>query len=1256
MLLIPLVAVLLACAQVAQSVDPPTEAVETPAVAEVVGTPAALLKGTPQTMGEPQPVPVPTEGPGVESKLVITGEPPITVSGELARPVYAGDSLIEEKIIEYPVVVRATLASLSSETLIYPDGSFRPVLQFNLNVSEYLRGTGPTTIVAVWFSGYSYATREDADSSRTAILAGRDSQWDDREAVFFLIPMSDPNLPLLSVQPQLASQYAMGLGSKYRRDDRYSLHSKSDKRWLPAVSGASTGDSMEFLLDVPPTTNTITLGGLKKRIMEVTAEYSGGDGSDRYKECVLEKYRYMRNQRNWPAENEAPWGHWDLDYSIDSGQAAGTVLDQIDAYGAYPDTKLPYWIEGEDSGLFETADGASTVIDKNEDGEDNEGDVIRYDKTVRLARPLPAGVYGFDLKETHPRFMVCDFTVNEELTVTVTSPTGVLHELLFDPVTAGSAVTADGTNGVLKPATITDGDGASATVESISYEAGKVKVKIVPWPVLSGKVLDFIELDGAISLSLNVSNSSVETASNTLTWSVSSQPWEDGDKLMVRIRYIAPFAPAPHGLRTSDVGGDSISLSWDSVGGVTGYVVERRASVEVGWETVDAKVTEKSHIVSGLSCGTTYEFRVGAYGDGTRFESVTGPGGYATASGTTDECSPQQPPAFDAASYSFEVSEDAAAGTQVGTVSATDPDEGDTLTYSITAGNEGGKFAIDGSTGVITVAGTLDHETVSSYTLMVQANDGTGGTATASVQINVLASGAPVFGASAYSFSIIEDASVGTTVGAVSAEDPNEGDTVTYSIRAGNDAGKFAIDVNTGRITVAGTLEYDTASSYTLTAQASDGNSDAATATVTVSIEKASCSNGTAVPSPDDNPGLVADCLVLLTNRDALEGTAVLNWSADTPIGQWKGVTVGGTPKRAQSLALSDSGLDGVVPGALSGLAALTRLDLSDNRLSGGVPASLGGMTKLEGLDLEYNQLTGTVPTALGALTELRRLSLSANQLTGTIPAELGKLTRLTALDLAENRLSEPIPAELKNLTALRYLSLGSNRLTGAVPPWLTSLSTLQYLYLDRNALTGAISAGLGGLPDLRVLSLGRNQLTGTIPPALGSLSKLEELALSRNNLTGSIPDALADLDLDYLYLSGNTFTGCVPAGLRTVANNDLDRLGLADCPNRPPAFAAASYAFSIAEDAAVRAAAGTVSAKDPDGDAVTYSITGGNDAGKFAIDASTGRIKVAGELDYETVSAYTLTVTAADGKGGTTTVTVNVAVTDVVETPPAKS
>ena len=64
----------------------------------------------------------------------------------------------------------------------------------------------------------------------------------------------------------------------------------------------------------------------------------------------------------------------------------------------------------------------------------------------------------------------------------------------------------------------------------------------------------------------------------------------------------------------------------------------------------------------------------------------------------------------------------------------------------------------------------------------------------------------------------------------------------------------------------------------------------------------------------------------------------------------------------------------------------------------------------------------------------------------------------------------------------------------------------------------------------------------------------------------------------------------------------------------------------------------------------MTYSITAGNDAGKFTINSSTGVITTAAALDYETTTSYTLTVTATDSFGNASTTTQTVNVTDVNE------
>ena len=195
------------------------------------------------------------------------------------------------------------------------------------------------------------------------------------------------------------------------------------------------------------------------------------------------------------------------------------------------------------------------------------------------------------------------------------------------------------------------------------------------------------------------------------------------------------------------------------------------------------------------------------------------------------------PPQFGSASYTFSVAEDASVGDAVGSVSATDAD-GDTLTYSITAGNGDSKFAIGGSNGAITVAAGLDYETTASYTLTVQASDSNGGTDTATVNIAVTdvdENAAPEFGSSSYSFSVAENAATGAAVGTVSATDADD-DTLTYSITAGNGDGEFAINGSTGAVTVAAGLDYETTPSYALTVRADDGNSGQATAAVNINV------------------------------------------------------------------------------------------------------------------------------------------------------------------------------------------------------------------------------------------------------------------------------------------------------------------------------------------------------------------------------------------------------------------------------------
>lgn len=187
-----------------------------------------------------------------------------------------------------------------------------------------------------------------------------------------------------------------------------------------------------------------------------------------------------------------------------------------------------------------------------------------------------------------------------------------------------------------------------------------------------------------------------------------------------------------------------------------------------------------------------------------------------------------------------QIAELAAAGTAVGiTASASDPDAGDTVTYSL----NDSRFAIDAN-GIITRSGTgtLDFETQTSIALTVTATSSDRSTATQTFSLGILNSAEPVaFNTPADTDTaadrIAQNAAAGTKVGiTASAKDPDAGSTVTYSL---ND-NRFAIDAN-GVITRSGTgvLSAQSEPLITLhvTATSTDGSTDTHDYTVNVASQ-----------------------------------------------------------------------------------------------------------------------------------------------------------------------------------------------------------------------------------------------------------------------------------------------------------------------------------------------------------------------------------------------------------------------------------
>ncbi|MYD35399.1 MAG: hypothetical protein F4X20_00005 [Dehalococcoidia bacterium] len=466
---------------------------------------------------------------------------PTLMSG--SGPNYYGVAPLEETIAWADVIARVQLLSVAAvaeqET---GQTDYVAALDYRFRVLEYLRGSGGNELVAVAWDGL-----ETFDSSGSAVTQAqvlkdrRDTQWDGREAILFL-KNTHSALPSSS----RADRYWLGgIYIDQPWEDYYTIASRWDKRWLPAASSGAGGasgrsDTQRFLLDAPTasdgasgasgqsgTAPTITLSDLKAKIATNDREIAAGGGSQAYKDCLHRKLEWAR-EAQYRLDSIVRLGgegyfYQRYDADLGSGLAEGTIAF-TDPFGSdLPATPPPH------AGDFQLTSNDAALF---------RWEWPRFTNTVR---PLPAGEYKFYYSPRPKESIICDGTPDLEkkrfeVFVTVTAPTGTLHEAFFDPVTIGTTIGADASNGVIDPDEFTV-SGDDYEIESIIWndDDDEVVLTLDDHVSLSGKMLDFIELDGSIDTSLNVSDATVDQTAATWTWSLASAPWENGDTLMLRI-------------------------------------------------------------------------------------------------------------------------------------------------------------------------------------------------------------------------------------------------------------------------------------------------------------------------------------------------------------------------------------------------------------------------------------------------------------------------------------------------------------------------------------------------------------------------------------------------------------------------------------------------------------------------------------------------------------------------------------------------
>ncbi|XP_011701166.1 PREDICTED: cadherin-related tumor suppressor [Wasmannia auropunctata] len=187
-------------------------------------------------------------------------------------------------------------------------------------------------------------------------------------------------------------------------------------------------------------------------------------------------------------------------------------------------------------------------------------------------------------------------------------------------------------------------------------------------------------------------------------------------------------------------------------------------------------------------------------------------------------------PTFQSTAYSFDVPENMPRGGRIGQVVATDADAlgpNSHLSYVLISDWANDVFSLSPSTGVFTLSASLDYEQVQHYILVVEATDGgvpvLSSTVTVYCNVIDLNDNAPIFETGPHAAEIVENATIGTPVLTVTAQDLDSGDNarIVYAIVGGDEDGDFGVAHN-GTLFTRRALDRERKPLYNLVLSATD--------------------------------------------------------------------------------------------------------------------------------------------------------------------------------------------------------------------------------------------------------------------------------------------------------------------------------------------------------------------------------------------------------------------------------------------------
>ena len=191
-----------------------------------------------------------------------------------------------------------------------------------------------------------------------------------------------------------------------------------------------------------------------------------------------------------------------------------------------------------------------------------------------------------------------------------------------------------------------------------------------------------------------------------------------------------------------------------------------------------------------------------------------------------------------AISLSNNTVDEVTAGATIGVLTVTDPDDPTGAFGTHSFGVNDFRFEVVDGVLKLKPGYILDHEAADNVTVTVTAIDGGGASLSQDFEIVVNdLNEAPTL--STFAFTVPEDAAIGAVVGTVPGSDPDDPGvpfgTLTYALT--DDAGgRFAIDTATGAITTTAPLDHESAASFNVAVQVTDGGGLSAVRSYTINV------------------------------------------------------------------------------------------------------------------------------------------------------------------------------------------------------------------------------------------------------------------------------------------------------------------------------------------------------------------------------------------------------------------------------------